>query len=309
MTSRDEFPHAVRLNIAARAGHQCSFPDCRAPTAGPQLDDRRSVNVGVAAHISAASLGGPRFDASMSSESRTSAANGIWLCQTHAKLVDNDPSRFATDLLRQWKEDAERAALEAIGRTAKLNVGDVDLLAHEKEIQRKLDLRHRLEGALLRAPETLRARGRLIHPYDRFIHTKVIIRSLGDRVYPNVDESPGISSWFRLEPFDFYHNGIEFILSLQHAAMDDAGRWRVLRYDEKADPSTHNEIKIWVIGRIPYRNIRALDLDGDEYYREPHLYCAYADNGEPYEEIRYAVCGEGDEYDWPLDNGRRIQDP
>ena len=67
----------------------------------------KAVNVGVAAYITAASIGGPRYDASLSKAERAAAENGIWLCQTHAKLVDNDPIRFNTGVLRQWKDEAE----------------------------------------------------------------------------------------------------------------------------------------------------------------------------------------------------------
>jgi len=72
----------------------------------------------VAAHITAASTGGPRFDAALSPENRASAANGIWLCQNCAKLVDNDALRFPADFLREWKVRAEAEAFEQIGRTA-----------------------------------------------------------------------------------------------------------------------------------------------------------------------------------------------
>src|ERR1700688_2493461 len=42
--------------------------------------------------------------------------NGIWLCQTHAKLIDDDELTYAPAVLRDWKETAEHmAALEARG--------------------------------------------------------------------------------------------------------------------------------------------------------------------------------------------------
>ena len=68
------------------------------------------VNVGVAAHITAAAAGGARYDASLSPEDRSAQANGIWLCQTCATLIDADENRFTVDLLRQWKRDAEERA-------------------------------------------------------------------------------------------------------------------------------------------------------------------------------------------------------
>lgn len=120
---RDEFSEATKRVLAARVGYRCSR--CRAWTTGPQVDDSKSVNVGVAAHITAASQGGARYDADLDTISRSSAANGIWLCQTCAKLVDNDAARFPAELLRSWKSDAEERALSSIGRATSSNESSV----------------------------------------------------------------------------------------------------------------------------------------------------------------------------------------
>jgi hypothetical protein len=50
----------------------------------------------------------------MSKGARKSAANGIWLCQNCAKLIDNDPEKFTVDLLQHWKRAVEREAEQAI---------------------------------------------------------------------------------------------------------------------------------------------------------------------------------------------------
>jgi hypothetical protein len=74
------------------------------------------VNVGVAAHITAAAPDGPRFDPSLEPDARTDASNGIWLCQNDGKLVDNDLTRFTADRLRDWKSAAEQRAADAVGK-------------------------------------------------------------------------------------------------------------------------------------------------------------------------------------------------
>ena len=51
------------------------------------------------------------------SEERRHPDNGIWLCPTCAKLIDNDASRFTAKLLRPWKEIAEDRAFCSIGKT------------------------------------------------------------------------------------------------------------------------------------------------------------------------------------------------
>jgi len=89
-----------------------------APTSGPQADSSKALNVGVAAHITAASEGGARYNPALSSEERRQPDNGIWLCPNCAKLIDNDASRFPEDVLRAWKTIAEDRALTSIGKTA-----------------------------------------------------------------------------------------------------------------------------------------------------------------------------------------------
>ncbi len=115
---RDDFPEEVKRALAGRVANRCSNPECRAVTSGPQVDAAKALNVGVAAHITAASSAGPRHDPSLTPEQRRQAYNGIWLCQTCAKLVDNDPLRYSVGLLQEWKAKAEEAALSEIGKTA-----------------------------------------------------------------------------------------------------------------------------------------------------------------------------------------------
>jgi hypothetical protein len=114
----DDFSTLVKKALADRVGHLCSNPDCRALTTGPQDDPGRAVNLGVAAHITAASPGGPRYDPDLLSEERCSSSNGIWLCQNCAKLVDNDVFRFPESVLRQWKAAAESDSKNRLGKTA-----------------------------------------------------------------------------------------------------------------------------------------------------------------------------------------------
>src|SRR4051812_35245354 len=111
---RDDFLQPIVEALAKRAGYHCSR--CRRATVGPRDDGVASVNIGVASHITAASPGGARYDASLTAEERRSPTNGIWLCQSCAKLVDNDTARFPTAVLQKLKERAEeraRAALDA----------------------------------------------------------------------------------------------------------------------------------------------------------------------------------------------------
>jgi len=107
---RDDFSEEVKRVAAARVGHRCSNPRCGKLTSGPKADPARALSIGVAAHITAASPGGPRYDESLSAEQRSSIENAIWLCQSCGTLVDRDLERFSIVTLREWKQRAENAA-------------------------------------------------------------------------------------------------------------------------------------------------------------------------------------------------------
>jgi hypothetical protein len=141
VSKRDEFPAATKRVLASRVGTRCSNADCQRTTSGPNSDPEKAINIGVAAHITAAAPGGPRYDAGLSEEERKSAQNGIWLCQTCAKLIDNDAERYPSELLREWKRGAEERALASVSgatstlgevglsSSAALLAGEVDRLA------------------------------------------------------------------------------------------------------------------------------------------------------------------------------------
>ncbi len=74
---RDDFKRTVKEEVAKRVGYLCSKPDCQALTSGPQANNG-STSVGVAAHITAASKNGPRYDEKLTAAQRSSEKNAIW---------------------------------------------------------------------------------------------------------------------------------------------------------------------------------------------------------------------------------------
>lgn len=107
---RDDFSEDVKRRVAARVGYHCSNPRCRKLTSGPAQEPDRVLNIGVAAHITAAAAGGPRFDPSLSPAQRASLDNAIWLCQSCSTIIDRDLDQFTTERLREWRRQAEREA-------------------------------------------------------------------------------------------------------------------------------------------------------------------------------------------------------
>lgn len=108
MSNRDNFKEPVKRKLAERAGYKCSNPFCRITTIGAQKGDGGIVNIGEAAHICAAAPGGKRYDPNMTPAEREAYENGIWLCRTHAALIDRDEKYFTIKMLKDWKEQAER---------------------------------------------------------------------------------------------------------------------------------------------------------------------------------------------------------
>jgi hypothetical protein len=103
---RDDFAPHIKRSLAQRAGYLCSI--CDSTTVGPSDESDTSVNVtGIAAHITAASPGGRRYDPRLTPESRASIDNGIWLCNTHADLIDGDEVTFTADYLKFTKKNHE----------------------------------------------------------------------------------------------------------------------------------------------------------------------------------------------------------
>ena len=120
---RDDFDKETKDVLARRVGHRCSNPNCRKPTTGPQTVASKALNIGVAAHITAASKGGPRYDEALSPQERKSIDNAIHLCQNCGKLVDNDEQRDDNDVPEDNELDDENVSKRTRkrGRKSKKN--------------------------------------------------------------------------------------------------------------------------------------------------------------------------------------------
>ncbi|NML13426.1 hypothetical protein [Azohydromonas caseinilytica] len=121
-SSRDNFTKEVARALQERAGNHCSNPQCRCLTSGPNEFPTKSSRIGIAAHITAAAPGGPRYDSSITAEERSSIKNGIWLCQSCSRLIDTDPSHYPIELLSQWRTNAEQWAREHIESGTRFSV-------------------------------------------------------------------------------------------------------------------------------------------------------------------------------------------
>src|SRR5688572_27029386 len=101
--TRHDFTKQTVEILGRRVGFLCSNPECRRPTLGSHENPGKSTTIGIAAHITAASPGGPRYDDLQSEVQRKQSENGIWLCSNCATLIDKDPEKYSVVLLQEWK--------------------------------------------------------------------------------------------------------------------------------------------------------------------------------------------------------------
>jgi len=120
---RIEFTETTKKILSGRAGYQCSHPDCDMVTIGPGDRFDQTSSVGEAAHIYSAAKKGPRGQSGLTEAQLKSVNNGIWLCKTHARLIDvNKGDGFTANQLISWKRLHEEAIKRRQGRIHR-NVG------------------------------------------------------------------------------------------------------------------------------------------------------------------------------------------
>ena len=100
--------------------------------------------------------------------------------------------------------------------------------------------------------------------------------------YHDINEKKkGISPWFRIGLMGTYHKGILVGLRWGRLTRHGEDDWRFTDYQ-----SEKGDIKVILIGKIPFESIESVDWDGDEYYYFPHIYCYFdTKNKEPYEDL------------------------
>jgi hypothetical protein len=113
----------------------------------------------------------------------------------------------------------------------------------------------------------------------------VIVRNV-DRLdsYPNIDEKErGISPWFRVGLVDTYERGIVLCLGIGGLKECEGG----YRYVDHANEEKSDRTAL-LMADVPYESIEAVNMEGDNFYNYPHIYCYFDFAGEPYERKWFA---------------------
>ena len=103
VSTRDDFSDLTKIELLVRAANLCSR--CHVFTVGSTDAGDRKNSIGVAAHICAAASGpgAKRFDASQTKAQRRHFDNGIWLCYSCSKLIDNEETFHTVAHLKEMK--------------------------------------------------------------------------------------------------------------------------------------------------------------------------------------------------------------
>jgi hypothetical protein len=109
---RVEFSMKTKKLLAQRAGYLCSHYDCLRPTIAPaknQKGEDGAVGTGVAAHIYAASEGGPRPPVGMTEAQIRALSNGTWMCKQCSTQIDDFRWSYPPELVLKMKRVREFA--------------------------------------------------------------------------------------------------------------------------------------------------------------------------------------------------------
>ena len=163
------------------------------------------------------------------------------------------------------------------------------------KLKKNLALRDKMQKALLKDLGHEPWEHAYYEPWVKFRYDSVIVRSVDDRSYPELRPTPAgqISSWFKMQFWDFYDNGIEFIGMGGKAFFDKSGKWDLLDWGDETRKNNpdYTAITYHPFYRIPYDYIVKLDMVTDPYSGYPSLYVEYAKDGMPYEDILYGRAG------------------
>lgn len=273
MSNRDEFSENTRRAVAARASWLCSFTGCGKPTVGPSEESSEAVAmIGKAAHISGAApgKGSRRYDHLMTPEQRSDISNAIWLCATHADLIDRDEATYTTSVLRAMKAEHEArckrilstgsspdlgAGIWAIGPNV-ICLGDIANLSQQRWTIR---IRHFVKG-------DIRDVAAFISTYDKLSDTDryVLSNELGEgRLFSNSPvlskDREGYELLCTVEPpfprIDVQNLGSAFA---QHP---ESGDWYV-------DPNTRNIARVTGVEYFPQkvRNLLSVQRGEDVFH-------------------------------------------
>ncbi|MGY3053838.1 hypothetical protein ACVWYG_002039 [Pedobacter sp. UYEF25] len=118
-----------------------------------------------------------------------------------------------------------------------------------------------------------------------------IVRQVGDRMFPDAD--PEKPSWAKMEFYNLYDYGVEFIGHGGNLIVDPQGYWDVLGPDDnRRSKSLYKKTHANTFCRLAFEDIETYDLAPDVYYGYPTIYCEFKHDGWPFEQVLFGNMGQ-----------------
>ncbi len=118
---RIEFTQKIKNLLCVSVSGHCSI--CGDCTTWVDKSIEEKQNIGEAAHIEAASEGGPRYNPNQSDEQRASFDNGIWVCSNCHTKIDSNVDYYTVSRLYCYKSKAIKRAQMNLDISLKGNGG------------------------------------------------------------------------------------------------------------------------------------------------------------------------------------------
>lgn len=78
-----------------------------------------------------------------------------------------------------------------------------------------------------------------------------------------------------------YNTGV--LLGLRWTYIEEKnGEWI-----ESQQQQSDSNLKVMLLGELPFEAIETVNFEGDDYYSQPHIFCHFDFKGEPYKRLFY----------------------
>lgn len=129
------------------------------------------------------------------------------------------------------------------------------------------------------------------YPYEKFKTSEVIIRSIYDEFYPKANDDGQHDTWFKSFPQNTYNDGIQLNIAPwtnEIIVINPNGEWLLKKEFDKINiHGEHMELKVNIIGNIPFSSIVDIYEEGDSYFSCPIIYCKFQGELGPFSNICY----------------------
>jgi hypothetical protein len=148
-------------------------------------------------------------------------------------------------------------------------------------------------------------------PSFKFNHSRLMVRSVEDRKYPDLD--PANPAWFRLELWDIYEYGLEFVGYGREILFNKNLQWDLVDGDDdprKNNPAyQHDHFKSFA--KIAFDDMVSYDPETDGYHGYPSLFCHFRHHNDPYIEYTWGKMGnhKTKKYTFKFDPAKRTKLP